>query len=187
MFDGNRLSKSSDLDLIERFKSKHDNDALGELFTRYSALVYGVCLKYLKDRDEAKDAVMQIFEKLNSTLKTHAVDYFKGWLFATSKNHCLMLLRSRKNIQYEEIDNNFMESSLVLHHEEERDEEKDFDKLEKCIQQLKSEQKDCVELFYLKELCYREIVTKTGIDLKKVKSHIQNGKRNLKICMEQSG
>jgi RNA polymerase sigma-70 factor (ECF subfamily) len=98
-----------------------------------------------------------------------------------------MQLRAQKNIRYEEIEDNFVESSLILHQEEEHNNEKDMSKLEKCIQLLKIDQKSCVELFYLKELCYREIVIKTGMDLAKVKSHIQNGKRNLKICMEQSG
>lgn len=181
-------SLSSDSDLIERFRLKGDQDALGELFMRYSALVYGVCLKYLKDQDNAKDAVMQIFEKLNTALIAHPIDHFKSWLYATSRNHCLMHIRSSKKFQKQETSAVFMENELVLHLDyDDHEQEQDLVKLEKCIEQLKSDQKKCVQLFYLKEMCYKEIVSDTGLDLNKVKSHIQNGKRNIKICMEQGG
>jgi len=187
MFGGKELSERNDAELIELFKSKSDPSALANLFVRYSSLLYGVCLKYLKDRDDAKDAVMQIFEKLNQNLKTHEIEYFKSWLYATTKNHCLMHLRAQKKVMQEEIDENIMETTFILHHDNENNNEIELSKLEKCIEQLGQGQKDCVELFYLKEMCYKEIVDLTGLELKKVKSHIQNGKRNLKICMEQSG
>jgi RNA polymerase sigma-70 factor (ECF subfamily) len=58
--------------------------------------------------------------------------------------------------------------------------------LEKCIETLGDEQKQCVKLFYLQEKCYKEITESTGFDMNKVKSYIQNGKRNLKICMEKN-
>ena len=187
MFLGKKPSQSTDLDLIERFRSMSDQNALGELFTRYSAMVYGVCLKYLRDRDEAKDAVMQIFEKLQSDLKKHGIEHFKSWLYVTSKNQCLMTLRAQKKMAKEEIGENFVENEFILHPSDDNGLEQNLEKLTKCIEQLKNDQKRCVQLFYLKEVCYKEIVSETGIDLKKVKSHIQNGKRNLKICMDQHG
>lgn len=188
MFLSKKPSLSSDLDLIERFRHGGDQKALGELFERYSALVYGVCLKYLKDRDDSKDAAMQIFEKLQSGLKEHQIEHFKSWLYVTSKNHCLMWLRSQKKFQKVEIKDDFMESELILHPvNDDNEQEQDLVKLEQCIDELKNDQKKCVQLFYLKEMCYKEIVSNTGLDIKKVKSHIQNGKRNLKICMEQNG
>lgn len=176
----------TDLELIDKFKNESDSNALGELFSRYSQLVYGVCLKYLKDRDEAKDAVMQIFEKLNKTLKEHSIEYFKGWLYTTSRNHCLMQIRSKKGVKTEEITETIMESEFTLHLEDETLPDENLSKLEKCIEELRSEQKTCVTLFYLKEKCYQEIADETGFEMKLVKSQIQNGKRNLKICMERS-
>ncbi|MEZ4945388.1 MAG: sigma-70 family RNA polymerase sigma factor [Cyclobacteriaceae bacterium] len=187
MFVGKESSERSDSELIELFKLKSDQSALANLFVRYSSLVYGVCLKYLKDRDDAKDAVMQVFEKLNQSLKEHEIEYFKSWLYSTTRNHCLMHIRAQKKVIQEEIDENVMETTFILHHDNENSNEIELSQLEKCIEQLGNGQKDCVQLFYLKELCYKEIVDQTGIELKKVKSHIQNGKRNLKICMEQSG
>jgi RNA polymerase sigma factor (sigma-70 family) len=180
------LSGLSDDELILRFKSGEQN-ALGVLFTRYTSLVLGTCLKYLKDRDEAKDAVMQVFEKLNQTLKQHEVANFKSWLYVSAKNHCLMQIRARKGKETKEITPNLMESSYVLHLENEPEMEENLSKLEKCIAELGIEQQRCVRLFYLQEKCYKEVVDDTGFDMNQVKSYIQNGKRNLKLCMERNG
>ena len=180
------FSHFSDIELIEKFKAG-EQDALGVLFTRYTSLVYGTCLKYLKDRDESKDAVMQIFEKLNQTLRQHEVSNFKSWLYVSSRNHCLMQLRSRKGKETKEITPNLMESDYVLHLENEPEMEQNLTKLEKCIEELGVEQKRCVRLFFLEEKCYNDVARETGFDLGKVKSFIQNGKRNLKLCMERNG
>ena len=160
---------------------------MGELYKRYVHLVYGVCLKYLRDRDESKDAVMQIFEKLFVSLKEHDVENFKSWLHVTTKNHCLMALRKAKNKNpSSDIDISIMELSPDEHHEDESELEENLSALKNCMEQLKESQKKCVELFFLKKKCYQEIVSITSYPLKKVKSYIQNGKRNLKICIEKS-
>ena len=168
------------------FKKSGELKSLSALFSRYTSLVYGVALKYLKDRDDAKDAVMQIFEKLVHTIKDHDVENFKSWLYVTSRNLCLMHLRSKKSRPTESFPLNFMENDMVLHLEEEPEMEQNLEKLEKCVNELDGEQKQCVMLFFLQEKCYKEITTLTGFDLGKVKSYIQNGKRNLKICMEKN-
>lgn len=176
-----------DNELIRRYKESGEVAILGELYKRYMNLVYGVCLKYLKDREESRDAVMQIFEKLVTTLREHEVEYFKSWLYVTSRNHCLMQLRARKGKNFEEISDIFMETGGLMHLDDEPEMESNLSKLEHCIQKLALEQKHCVTLFYLQQKCYKEIVQLTGFDDNKVKSYIQNGKRNLKICMEEHG
>ncbi len=177
----------TDIELVDLYKKEEDLSCLGELFARYQSLVYGVCLKYLKDRDEAKDAVMQLFEKLIQTLRVHEVGNFKSWLYVTSRNHCLMQIRARKGKFTQEFSPEVMENQLLLHPEVEPELEGNLTKLEKCIETLVNEQKDCVQLFYLQEKCYKDIAQFTGFDMNKVKSFIQNGKRNLKICMERNG
>jgi RNA polymerase sigma-70 factor (ECF subfamily) len=181
------LSSHDDLGLIQLYKESGDKDYVGELYTRYTALVYGVCLKYLKNRDESKDAVMQIFEKLLKILLVHEIENFKSWLYATARNHCLMELRSQKGKTNVDITQRVMENDFVLHLEEESDVEVDLRKLDKCLDELVVDQKQCVRLFFLEERCYKEISELTRLDLNKVKSHIQNGKRNLKLCMERNG
>ena len=181
-----RPSALSDLELIRQYKESEDLEILGYLFSRYTSLVLGVCLKYLKDREEAKDAVMQVFEKLVQSLKEHNIENFKSWLYVTTRNHCLMFLRARKGKYKEELSLQLMDSELILHLEEEPEMEQNLSKLEKCIEQLAEEQKRCVQLFFLEEKCYKDITGLTGFDLNKVKSYIQNGKRNLKICMDQN-
>jgi RNA polymerase sigma factor (sigma-70 family) len=176
----------NDQELLLRYKANGELAVLGELYNRYMSMVYGACLKYLKDREESRDAVMQIFEKLVVTLKEHEVTFFKSWLYTTARNHCLMQLRSRKGKNFEEISPFLMESGVAAHLEEEIDLEADLSKLEKCMGTLSIEQRACVDLFYLQQKCYKEIIQVTGYNDTKVKSYIQNGKRNLKLCMDRN-
>jgi RNA polymerase sigma-70 factor (ECF subfamily) len=175
-----------DNELIRRYKESGELAILGELYKRYMTLVYGVCLKYLKDREESRDMVMQLFEKLVSTVAEHEITHFKSWLYVTARNQCLMLLRSKKGKNFEEISPFLMESNPSSHPEEEQEFETNLSKLERCIGELGEEQKHCVQLFYLQQKCYKEVTEITGFDFNKVKSFIQNGKRNLKLCMERN-
>lgn len=182
-----KQSTLDDHELIRHYQESGDLAILGHLFSRYTSLTFGVCLKYLKDREDAKDAVMQVFEKLVQSLKEHQIENFKSWLYVTARNHCLMQLRSRKGKFSEQISPQLMETGLIMHLEEEPEMEQNLLKLEKCIDALEGDQKQCVQLFFLQEKCYKDVAGLTGFDLNKVKSYIQNGKRNLKICMERDG
>lgn len=180
----------SDNELITEYKTTKNNVFVGILYKRYSHLVLGLSLKYLKDIDESKDAVMQIFEKLLTDLLRHNIEYFKSWLYTLSKNHCLMILRTRQSRLKKEIDlqvnaDSFMETESNLHLNTTDEKEKQYTLLEKAIEELNEGQKKCIELFYLKEKSYNEIVDLTGYNLNEVKSFIQNGKRNLKIKLEK--
>jgi len=186
MFSPQALKESTDAELLDSYKKSGDLTVLGELYNRYMPMVFGVSMKYLKNREESRDAVMQIFEKLVQSLQEHEVTYFKSWLYVTARNHCLMQLRSQKGRKFEEIQPFHMENTEHLHLQEEPELETNLTKLEKCIEKLVGEQKNCVQLFYLREKCYKEITVLTGFDLNKVKSYIQNGKRNLKLCLEQN-
>ncbi|MCU0398212.1 MAG: sigma-70 family RNA polymerase sigma factor [Cyclobacteriaceae bacterium] len=186
MLFGKPLEQLSDQELINQYRLSADMDFIGHLYTRYTSLVYGVCLKYLKDREEAKDAVMAIFEKLGHALLEHEIQHFKSWLYATSRNHCLMFLRSRKGKSTEELSPYLMETGLIEHLDDATETEGNLVKLEKCIEKLVFEQQHCVRLFYLEQKCYQEIGDLTGYSQNQVKSYIQNGKRNLKICLERN-
>jgi RNA polymerase sigma-70 factor, ECF subfamily len=185
----NRNSQNTDEVLVKKFTSTRDLEVLGELYSGYMHLVYGVCLKYLKDRDESQDAVMQIFEKLIKDVPKQKIENFRSWLYVVTKNYCLMQLRSEKtNIEkFNEWINDtsvFMETDQVLHpiDSDERDMEKG---LADCIERLKEEQRECINQFYYENRCYNEIAVNMGLDEKKVKSHLQNAKRNLKLCLEE--
>lgn len=173
-----------DSELTQHYKTSGDLVILGELYERHMPLAFGVCLKYLKDRDDSKDAVMQIFEKLVNSLREHDVENFKSWLYVTARNHCLMQIRSKKGRKFQEISPILMETDSLLHQDEESEMETNLTKLEVCIEKLVHEQKHCVQLFYIQQKCYKEITVLTGFDMNNVKSYIQNGKRNLKICMD---
>lgn len=181
----------SDNELITEYKITKNNVLVGILYKRYSHLVLGLSLKYLKDEDEAKDAVMQIFEKLLSDLLKFNIEYFKSWLYSFSKNHCLMILRSRQSKLKKEMDlqihaDSFMETESSSHPNHVLEKEIQYTKLEKAIEELNEDQRKCIKLFYLKERSYNEIADETGYTLNEVKSFIQNGKRNLKIKLEKN-
>jgi len=178
---------ASDKELVLTYQQNGDLQVLAALYQRYMELVYGVCLKYLADNELAKDAVMQVFEELITKLKKHEVDNFKSWLYTLAKNHCLMQLRSGKNKKTLSISPELMQNGEEWHLNGELQKEAAFKKLERCLQTLSAEQQQTVQLFYLQQKCYNEIVEQTGLDWKKVRSLIQNGRRNLKICMENRG
>jgi len=171
--------------LIILYKQTADLEVLGRLYQPYMDLVFGVCLKYLKNSESAKDAVMAIFEELVSKLRKHEVDNFKGWLHTVAKNHCLMQLRSAKNIKTNEFDPEIMHLTETVHLNGIMEKEEHLQQLGECLETLSPEQKTVVELFYLEHKCYKEIESITGVEWNKVRSNIQNGRRNLKICMEQ--
>ena len=174
----------ADKELVDLYKQSDDLTVLGELYQRYMELVYGVCLKYFKDAEAAKDGVMQIFEELVSKLKKHEVDNFRGWLHQLAKNHCLMQLRTPRNLKIVEFKTDLMQYEENVHLNGVLEKEENFKKLEYCIETLNNEQKESIRLFYLEEKCYNEIVEITGQEWNQVRSLIQNGRRNLKLCME---
>ncbi|MEO8086820.1 MAG: sigma-70 family RNA polymerase sigma factor [Bacteroidota bacterium] len=185
------ISSLPDSELLDLLKKENDKFIVGILFKRYTNLVLWICLKYLKDHDEAKDCLMEIFEKLLKDLSRYEIQNFKSWLHSVAKNHCLMKLRARKNKYTEPIVSGetsleVVEMNSLLHPEDAQEKEATLTLLEKGIQQLNNDQKKCVELFFLNEKSYLEIVDLTGYSMLNVKSHIQNGKRNLKIFMEKN-
>ena len=170
------------------YRKTGDIRLLGALYEPYMEMVFGVCYKYLRQEEESKDAVMQIFEKLITDLRTHEIDNFKSWLHTVARNFCLMRIRGRR--VFEAMDETQDMESMLLDtqaFEEPRQIDIRLNTLEKCLEGLVYEQRTSVELFFLREKCYREISDETGFDFNKVKSYIQNGKRNLKICMDKNG
>ena len=150
-------------------------------------LVFGLCLKYLKNEEKSKDAVMQIFEQLITKLKIHEVSNFKSWLYTLARNYCLMEIRSSGKHEFVSMEDNFMEKDAFVHLDIDDMREHKLSIMEQCMEKLPQEQKETINLFYLEQKCYKDVAELTGYDLNKVKSYIQNGKRNLKICIEKSG
>lgn len=175
-----------ELELLAEYRSTGDLELLGKLYEQYMPLVFGLCLKYFRDEEQSKDAVMQIFEELVKKLRVHEVANFKAWLYTLSRNHCLMVLRSSSKHEMLSIDENFMENEAFVHLNLENDTEEKLSVMAKCIEDLPSEQKVSINLFYMEQKCYKEVADQTGFELNKVKSYIQNGKRNLKICIEKN-
>ncbi len=177
-------NQSTDAELVTLYQAAGDLNILSTLYQRYMDLIYGICLKYLKDPEASKDAVINIYEELVTKLKQHEVSNFKSWLYTLSRNHCLMQLRKEKGHGTVEIPEQFMQTEEMLHLNSVIQREDQLNSMEKCLEQLQAEQKTCVTLFYLQGKCYNDITGQTGIEWNKVRSYIQNGRRNLKLCME---
>ena len=181
-----KYSHPTDQELLEKFQADHNNEWLGILLQRYTLLLLGVCMKYLKNEDDAKDSVQQIFLKVIQELQKYKVDYFKSWLYMVAKNHCLMKLRDKQNKIPAELTDKLMVAA-----DDETDSNKlaqtdlSLDLMETSLKELNPEQLQCVTLFYLEKKSYQEITETTGFSMLQVKSYIQNGKRNLKILIEK--
>jgi len=188
MTEDNDTNVLTDEELVTRYHTTGNKEVIGTLFKRHTRFVFLVCMKYLKNEELAKDSTMQIFESLFDKLKKHEIRNFKPWLHTVAKNHCLIQFRNRKEFsvlnenRFKEIPDP-VESEPLLHLSE--DKERQLQHLEDAILSLSKEQRVCIELFYLKKQCYQEVSKKTGFTYKQVKSYIQNGKRNLRIYLEQ--
>ena len=173
----------SDQDLLEQFNNTKDNHLLGVLLQRYTLLLLGVCMKYLKNEEAAKDAVQQIFLKVIHELQRYPVQYFKSWLYMIARNHCLMQLRRRNEKNVAEFKENIADDEFPL--QEEIEKAKMISLLETSLTELNTDQKTCITLFFLEKKSYQQISEQTGFSLMQVKSYIQNGKRNLKLLVEK--
>lgn len=173
----------SDEDLLKRFAESSDQEVLGQLYARYIPLVYGLCLKYLQQPEDAEDAVMQIYEELSQKIVNYEICTFRTWLYSVTKNHCFQLLRKNQPHSFEEISENVVESEHFEHLIDASESIEKESALNYCLKTLPEEQKRCIVHFFFEECSYADVVDLTGFALSKVKSYIQNGKRNLKICM----
>lgn len=176
-------TRLTDQEILKHFYADHNNEWLGPLLERYTLLLYGVSMKYLKNSEEARDAVQQIFLKAITELHKYEVSYFSSWLYMIAKNHCLMLLRSQhRGISVDQV----AEPALMAEDPDPLKDENMLKDMEEALQHLSKEQKTCIRLFYLQKKSYQSIAAETGFSLLQVKSYIQNGKRNLRLLLEKN-
>ena len=175
-----------DKELLQKYYSDSNNKWLGILLQRYTLLLLGLCMKYMKDEEEAKDCVQQIFLKAITELQKYKVGYFKSWLYMVAKNHCLMKLRDAQGKYAVPL------TDVMNPHEDDRElrlnlQQKDdtLELMHQGLDELNEEQRRCVSLFYLEKRSYQQVAEITGYSLLQVKSYIQNGKRNLKLILER--
>lgn len=182
LFKRKTYRTKSDEELVAIFKNEQQPECIGVLYERYGHLVMGTCMKYLKNITEAEDLTMHIFEGLHQKLLKHEITFFKSWIYMVTKNECFMLFR-KKGVNTTLVD------QIELKEEEQSDElqikEQQLSILEEVLPSLKEDQRICIELFYIKEMSYQQISDQLNLSLMQVKSAIQNGKRNLKIRLEE--
>ncbi len=183
-----RLKKMEDIELVGLYKQTRENSYYGEIVERYMHLVYGLCYKYFENRDESRDAAMEIFEIMMHDIPKFEIRSLKNWMCIVSRNHCLKKLgksraTARKNVLYGKQQDRYVEFSPETTLGEKEFKDLSLEKLPDAMESLNNDQKKCVELFYLQDKSYHEVADITGFSIKQVKSYIQNGKRNLKIYL----
>ena len=175
----------TDEELLRRYKADGNGDWIGVLFDRYAVLLLGMCMKYLKNEEDARDSVQQVFLKVLSEINKHEIQYFRAWIYQVAKNHCLMQLR-QKHIKYqEEISDKNAPAAPAEDLPGLREKDQLLENMEHALDMLNKEQQTCIRLFYLAKQSYNQIAAQTGYTLLQVKSYIQNGKRNLKHLLEK--
>lgn len=179
------ITNLSNEELFELYKKEGQALYFHELYRRYIPMLYGLCLKYLRNQPDAQDAVMDLFESVSKKVSDYQITNFHSWLYTVAKNHCLLKIRKDKHVFFQDINESVMENGdfFTLSDEEKTNEEKSA--LEYCMTELGVEQRTSIEYFYYENKSYADIVSLTGYTLEKVKSYIQNGKRNLKNCIKR--
>lgn len=186
LFSSYKKTEYSDEELLSLFKKTGEDEYFQRLYERYIPLIYGLCLKYLQSPENSQDAVIDIFENLSQKIQGYEIKIFKNWLYSVVKNHCFHILKENKREFIVDFDSQFMESDSVLDLLSEDSEEEKDKALTQCLEKLPEPQRISIEKFFYEDKSYAEIVDETGFHLKSVKSYIQNGKRNLKICIEKN-
>jgi RNA polymerase sigma-70 factor (ECF subfamily) len=175
----------TDHELLERFYADRDNQWLGILLERYTLLLLGVCMKYLKNEEQARDSVQQIFLKAITELQKYKVEYFKSWIYMVAKNHCLMQLRDKPGKNTIEVRDSIPAETIETDKESLLLNEKTYEYMDEALKELNADQQLCVTLFYMEKKSYQQIADQTGYSMMQVKSHIQNGKRNMRLFIEK--
>jgi len=185
--NNSEINTLTDQELLQRYKADGNSEWIGVLFDRYALLLLGMCMKYLKNEEDARDAVQQIFLRVLSDVHKHEVQFFRAWIYQVAKNYCLMQLRQQHLKHKEEITDNTIGKMVAEEDDKRAHQEKDIllENMEQAMVSLNADQRICLELFYLHKKSYQQIADETGFNLMQVKSHIQNGKRNLKIILEK--
>jgi RNA polymerase sigma-70 factor (ECF subfamily) len=175
----------SDEHLLAAYVQENDAGALGKLYERYMPMVFGVCLKILKDNGKAEDAVMAIYEELTHKAKSHEISAFRGWLYVLARNHCLMEWRKnhRRPTDHHAPEDMVRYDAVEAAFEYELP--KQTDPLNKCLAELTEQQRNCVQWFYYEDHSYKDIADMIKEEIGKVRSYIQNGRRNLRLCLEK--
>jgi RNA polymerase sigma-70 factor (ECF subfamily) len=179
------INALSDQELVKLYYQNGEQPYLAALYQRYAGLLYGVCYKYLKAPDLAQDACADIYEQLVTKVRKYSIDNFSAWLHSLARNHCLQQLRQQKKAPTVEMQDHLVQLDDSWHLEAVMEKEEHLNRLQDCLSQLNADQKNSIELFYFQQKSYLEIEKHTGLAWNMVRSHIQNGRRNLKQCMEQ--
>lgn len=177
------IVNASDEDLVRLLREGH-RSALADLWDRYAQLLYGVGMKYLKDPEQSKDEVVELFAGLKELVQKHEVKAFRPWLHTVMRNRCLQALRKVRPTT--ELPSELLRATEDHDNSEAMIHEATLQALEQAIEQLAPDQRACITAFHLERYTYQEVAERTGFAVEQVRSHLQNGRRNLRIILQRT-
>lgn len=183
MKDNHKHNNLTDEELLLKFYNTRDKYWLGQLLERYTVLLFGVAMKYLKDKTQAADAVQHTFLMALTRFPKEHVQNVKGWLYIVVRNYCLQYIRNNNF----DLGGDYPEFLKQEDADKEAIELKEYslEQMEIALDDLIEEQRVCIRLFYYEKKSYHQIIEQTNYTYMQVKSYIQNGKRNLKRILTE--
>ncbi|MEO1435281.1 MAG: sigma-70 family RNA polymerase sigma factor [Bacteroidota bacterium] len=178
----------TDEQLISDFQHSNNPACLAELYQRYQLLILGISYQVLEDASESEDLLNEVFIKLIH--HKQPIRHFRNWVYTATKH--LAIDKKRKRTHYREA----IQKASQVHEQQPNPlsdapsdgalspgRERQLKQIKIALHDLPIAQRQCLELFFLQEKTYKEIQTLTGMPLKTIKSHLQNGKRRLRLSL----
>lgn len=184
------LSRFDDTELVELYKKNPDTSLIEELYNRYSKRVYWWALKFLGNRLEAEEMVHDIFAAMMSGMldlyQAREGAKFSSWLYRCVGNQCMKIVRKRNEVIFNQVEVVDVPEALIIDLEVEVIAKEWNEQLTSALNRLNQMQRVCCMRFYWDGMRYDEIAEELGITHDQVRSHLQNGLRNLRIIFGRS-
>jgi RNA polymerase sigma-70 factor (ECF subfamily) len=169
--------------LISRVAMR-DRSAFRGLYTLTSAKLFGVCLRILRDRSEAEEALQEVYVKVWQRADRYVQSGFSpiSWLVAVARNHCLDVLRARKPAA-EDIDLALEVADAGPSPEQAAVAGSERARIESCLGQLDADKADAVRGAYLDGYSYEELAERHGVPLNTMRTWLRRSLMKLKECL----
>ncbi len=189
------LTREEDIALVARAR-KGDESAYRILLRKYQRSVYSICLRMVRNREEAEDLAQDAFVKVFAMLDRYNPSYaFSSWLFKITSNLCIDSLRKRR-IEGVPMDEPMRSDKGDYTRQFESGEDdpetaalkkERSGHLSRAIERLPPHYRLMVILRHQEGLSYEEIAATVGVPLGTVKARIHRARQMLRKHLEEKG
>jgi RNA polymerase sigma-70 factor (ECF subfamily) len=181
-FRGLRYEDLSEEELLRSFTEDGDKAGFAELFNRNSRKIYQACFAFFRDSALAEDATQETFLRAyQNNDRFHGGDYV-AWLHRIARNACIdQWRRKRPEVAIDDTDESAPVQLSVA--SPDANMQIAIQHLHRELNKLPADQKRCLEL-KIEGYSYEETAARTGLTMDAVRSHLQNGRRTLRLRMQ---